>query len=76
MFPFYLYSSGLISVAIMTIRFLTLYDEHANWDTFWYTNGSIVFYFTVIFIAFSLYITHKKNYEVFTIKLFKINYLY
>ncbi|CAG2165322.1 unnamed protein product [Oppiella nova] len=51
-------------VAIMTIRFLTLYDEHANWGTFWYTNGSIVFYFTVIFIAFSLYITHKKNYEI------------
>ncbi|CAG2107281.1 unnamed protein product [Medioppia subpectinata] len=64
LFPFYLYFSALITIAIMIIRFLTLYDEHTDWGTFWYTNGTIVFYLTVSIIAISLYFTHKKKHEI------------
>ena len=65
LFPFYLYCSAAISFAIIIIRFLTLYDEHTDYDTFWYTKGTIIFYLTLIIITVSLFITHFKKYKVF-----------
>lgn len=66
LFPYYLYCSAFISIAIMIIRFLTLYDEHTDLGKFWYSRGSIVFYFTFTIILVSLFVTHYKKYEVIT----------
>jgi hypothetical protein len=72
LFSLYLYCSIAICVAIMSIRFLTLFDEHS--DKIWFSVGSIICYVTLLIIALSLGITYFMKHQVSKFRLIITSY--
>jgi hypothetical protein len=78
LFSHYLYCSIAIWVAIMIIRFLTLFDEidqsNKKIERIWLSNGSIICYVTLLIIALSLGINYFMKHQVSKFRLIITSY--
>lgn len=62
LFPFYLFCSAIICVAMMVTRFLTLFGS--NTEHKWDSSGNITCYITLGIIAFSILLTYIMEHKV------------
>lgn len=55
LFPYYLFSSVIIALVIILIRFLTLYDfNYVQLFEFWYENGNMPCYGAILVAIFAM----------------------